>query len=142
MDIDKIKIWMAESDKDIDRLYSYEDDIEKYIVGTRDEWLGWLRVQVKTNKLFALIYVEVDGELKGYLVATKTLIYPVCNSVYIFYANSKLGVEGTQYVWGEVCDWARKLGADAIEMKTDKPDLFIQNFAFQKDLFTSLILRL
>ena len=142
MDTSTIKIWIAEGDKEVDRLYEYEDDIEKYIVGKRDEWIGWLRHQMKTNPMFTVMYIEVEGELKGYCIATKALAYPVSNSIYIFYAHSKLGIEGSKYVWGEICDWARKLGAAQIEMKTNQPEFFIRNYSFEVDEFTSLTLRL
>jgi len=135
-------VWIAEKETDVDFLYNYEDDVTKYIEGSREAWIGWLRVQVANNPMMALIYIELGGEIKGYCVATKTIMPPVTSSIFILYAHSTLGPEDGKKVWAEICEWARGIGAKGIDIKTDHPEFFLRHYGFEKDKFTSLSMRL
>ena len=135
-------LWVASEESDVDLLYDYSDDVESYIEGTRDEWVAWLKQQILTNSPLALIFFEEEGKVKGYCVCSKAIMPPVTKSIFVLYAHSTLASVENIQIWGEICEWARGIGANKIEMKTKSPALFEKAYGFDQDEFTSLVLRL
>jgi hypothetical protein len=125
-----LDILEANEPSDIDYLVEFSDDVESYIVGSRSDWLHFLRSSIGGSNLTIFI-ILLDDEVRGYMVILNSLVWPLSNSLFIQYAYSTLPVKESRDVFGKIIEWAKIRGASSISIST-KPELekYMQSIGF------------
>jgi len=120
--------------EDVARLIGINDTIIECFAGDRGEVIQFLCQCLEQENPNVAVWINDDNGINAYIVAINNVQPPVADYVFIPYAYCKAGSAIGTEIFRAVTEWARELGARAIQMATKLPEHFAR-YGFKESEF-------